>query len=269
MAPLIESQVTSDMPYPRSARTLSALLCALLLAACSRIPLPDKDNLPLVYKIDIAQGNVVTQDMLAQLKPGMPKDKVRFIMGTPLIVDTFHDNRWDYIYSFQKGGGERKQRKITLYFEDNALTRVAGDVEPAQEALKVERHNEVTVTVPGEAKPSLMDRVKSSVGLGDKETAPPLKPDTEKPASTEKTATPDEQQADKKTAAAKKQVKSITVPPDTVTEEEEKEQKKGFFGRLLEKMGVGDNEDETEYDPGDPRYKDPTNPDATQPGREP
>ena len=256
------------MQYPRSARTLSALLCALLLAACSRIPLPDKDNLPLVYKIDIPQGNVVTQDMLAQLKPGMPKDKVRFIMGTPLIVDTFHDDRWDYIYSFQKGGGERKQRKITLYFEDNALARVEGDVEPAHEALKVEKHNDVTVTVPGEAKPSLMERVKSSVGLGEEETAPPLKPDADKP-TTEKDASPDEQTAKGKATAAKKPVKSITVPPDTVTEEEEKEQKKGFFGRLLEKMGVGDNEDETEYDPGDPKYKDPTNPDPAEPQRGP
>lgn len=255
------------MQFPRPASLTSVLLCALLLASCSRLPLPDKDNLPLVYKIDIPQGNVVTQDMLALLKPGMPKDKVRFIMGTPLIVDTFHSDRWDYIYSFQEGGGEREQRKISLFFKDNALTRVEGDVKPADAPLKVQKHSDVTVTVPGEAEPSLLDRVKASVGLGDEESAPPLKSDDDKTTTKDKPGTagkhPD------KAAEADKPVASITVPPDTVTAEEEKEQKKGFFGRLLEKMGVGDNEDETEYDPGDPKYKDPTNPDPAHPVRGP
>jgi len=249
------------MQHMRSAPLIVTLFCSLLTVACSRLPLPDKDHLPLVYKIDIPQGNVITQDMLALLKPGMPKDKVRFIMGTPLIVDTFHKDRWDYIYSFQKGGGDRSQRKISLYFKENSLTRVAGDVKPAREALKVEKHSDVTVTVPGEAKSSLYERVKSSVGLGEGDTAPPLQPaadDQDKVASG---------QSDKDAAISGKgkdrPVKTITVPPDTVTVEEEN--KKGFFGRLLQKMGVGDNEDETEYDPGDPKYKDPTTPDPAKP----
>ncbi len=267
MAPLIEPQAITDMPYMRSASLFLVLLSTLLVAACSRIPLPDKDNLPLVYKIDIPQGNVVTQDMLAQLKPGMPKNKVRFIMGTPLIVDTFHDDRWDYIYSFQEGGGDRSQRKISLFFKEDVLARVEGDIKPAHAALKVQKHNDITVTVPGEARPGIIERVKSSVGLGDKETAPPLQADTgaqTKPAETTSTAAPPDT-----AKTADKQGKSITVPPDTVTLEEEKERKKGFFGRLLEKMGVGDNEDETEYDPGDPKYKDPTNPDPAKPQRGP
>ena len=69
----------------------------LALAGCS---------FPGVYKIDIQQGNVVTQDMIDQLRPGMTRRQVRFIMGNPLLVDTFHANRWDYLYSLQPGGGE-------------------------------------------------------------------------------------------------------------------------------------------------------------------
>lgn len=81
-----------------------------------------------VYKIDVQQGNVVTQEMLNQLQYNMPARKVRFIMGTPLVVDVFHQNRWDYLYSFQPGGDERVQRVISLFFEDDKLVRVSGDV---------------------------------------------------------------------------------------------------------------------------------------------
>jgi len=88
----------------------------LLLSSCA------------VYKIDIQQGNVVTQDMLDQLTIGMPANKVRFIMGSPLVRDTFHDNRWDYLYSFKSGNAVREQRLITLLFENELLVGVAGDI---------------------------------------------------------------------------------------------------------------------------------------------
>lgn len=71
-----------------------ALAGLLALAGCS---------FPGVYKIDIQQGNVVTQDMIDQLRPGMTRRQVRFIMGNPLIQDTFNTNRWDYLYSLQPG----------------------------------------------------------------------------------------------------------------------------------------------------------------------
>ena len=80
--------------------------------------------LPGVYKIDIQQGNVVTQDMINQLKPGMTRKQVRFIMGNPLITDTFHANRWDYLYSIQPGGGTRQQERVSLMF--NSADQLAG-----------------------------------------------------------------------------------------------------------------------------------------------
>ena len=66
---------------------------SLAVAGCSRTHIPSPADLPIVYKIDVQQGNIVTQDMLAQLKPGMDRSKVKFIMGTPLIADTFHNDR--------------------------------------------------------------------------------------------------------------------------------------------------------------------------------
>ncbi|HSQ05349.1 MAG TPA: outer membrane protein assembly factor BamE, partial [Burkholderiales bacterium] len=75
-------------------RKQTALLL-LLLAGCSRVPmLPNLTP----YKIDVQQGNYITQDMVAKLKPGMTRSQVRFILGTPLIADPFHAQRWDYLY---------------------------------------------------------------------------------------------------------------------------------------------------------------------------
>ena len=99
--------------------TLTGLLA---LAGCS---------FPGVYKIDIQQGNVVTQDMIDQLRPGMTRRQVRFIMGNPLLTDTFHTNRWDYLYSIQPGGGQRLQERISVNFSaDDQLVGLSGDFMP-------------------------------------------------------------------------------------------------------------------------------------------
>ncbi|NQD93536.1 outer membrane protein assembly factor BamE [Pseudomonas sp. CrR25] len=94
----------------------------IALAGCS---------FPGVYKIDIQQGNVVTQDMIDQLRPGMTRRQVRFIMGNPLLTDTFHSNRWDYLYSLQPGGGERLQERVSVIFDGNdQLAGLSGDFLP-------------------------------------------------------------------------------------------------------------------------------------------
>ena len=111
----------------------------LALAGCS---------FPGVYKIDIQQGNVVTQDMINQLRPGMTRRQVRFIMGNALLTDTFHPARWDYLYSLQPGGGERQQERISVFFNENdQLVSLSGDFKPGvsrDEAIlgKVEREAE-------------------------------------------------------------------------------------------------------------------------------
>jgi outer membrane protein assembly factor BamE len=93
-----------------------------------------------VYKVDIQQGNVVTQEMIAQLELFMPSKKVRFIMGTPLIVDVFHQQRWDYLYSWQPGRGERVQRHIALFFDEkDRLIQVTGDIKVGQRRTQQRR----------------------------------------------------------------------------------------------------------------------------------
>jgi outer membrane protein assembly factor BamE len=97
--------------------------------ACSWVPRPFTE-----YKIDIQQGNVLTQDMVAQLRPGLSKDQVRFILGTPVLMDMFHAKRWDYVYRLQKGStGEVEMRKFsTIFGDDDRLIRVEGDVVAVQ-----------------------------------------------------------------------------------------------------------------------------------------
>lgn len=82
--------------------------------------------------MDVQQGNVVTQEMASKLKPGMSREQVRFVLGTPLVVDPFHADRWDYVYRLEKRGELVEERKLTVIFEDDRLKRVEGDVVPAR-----------------------------------------------------------------------------------------------------------------------------------------
>jgi outer membrane protein assembly factor BamE len=100
--------------------TLPAL-AVLVLSACSMLS-------PWVYKIDVQQGNIVTQDMLNKLRPGMEKREVMAILGTPLLTDPFHPQEWIYVYTLQIGGGRREERMIKVSFKDEHLARVAGDI---------------------------------------------------------------------------------------------------------------------------------------------
>lgn len=100
------------------------MIMVLLLAGCSSTPM-----LPLKpYRIDVQQGNYVTQEMLAKLKPGMTRSQVRFALGTPLIVDPFRNDRWDYFYMMHKAGELTEQRVVTAIFRGDELLRIEGDV---------------------------------------------------------------------------------------------------------------------------------------------
>jgi outer membrane protein assembly factor BamE len=102
------------------------ILLAVLCVSCGTA-------LPTVkpYKLDVQQGNVVTSAMLLQLHPGMTKSQVRFIMGTALIQDSFHGNRWDYVYQLREGGKVIEQRRVILDFDNELLKTVRGDVIPS------------------------------------------------------------------------------------------------------------------------------------------
>lgn len=113
----------------RPAKLALLLGSMLVTSACSYLP---SLQFPGVYKIDIQQGNIITQEMVDQLRPGMTKRQVTFVMGTPLVRDPFNQDRWDYVYSYQPGGGVRGQERITMYFENDLLVNFTGDFRPGE-----------------------------------------------------------------------------------------------------------------------------------------
>lgn len=127
------------------------------------------DAAPLVYRPEIQQGNIVTQEQVNQLKPGMSKRQVRFLLGSPMLTDVFHNDRWDYAYTFGKGSKPTESKRVTVYFEGDRLTRIAGDLRPQPESERTEAKKEILVTVPDWDAPAttLWGRALKTVGVGD------------------------------------------------------------------------------------------------------
>ena len=98
-------------------RTLFLMLFALALGAC-------------VHKIDVQQGNYVTEDLVERLKVGMTKTEVRQLLGTPLLVDVFHNNQWDYYFSSVKGRKAEDRTRLSIYFENDKVARFTGKARP-------------------------------------------------------------------------------------------------------------------------------------------
>ena len=94
-----------------------AVACAVLVAGC-------------VYRIDIQQGNYVTQDQVQKLKTGMTRTEVRQALGTPLLQDVFHADRWDYYFSHAKGGKAADRKLFSVHFKDDKLASFTGEVQP-------------------------------------------------------------------------------------------------------------------------------------------
>ena len=129
-------------------------IASLGLGACS-------SSWHVVHKIDVQQGNVITQDEVNQLEPGMSRRQVQFIMGSPMIADVFHQDRWDYIYRLQPGYGEPTEEHVTLFFNDDSLERITGTLHPdAAGADAAARPRQVTLIVPPEERipPGILSR---------------------------------------------------------------------------------------------------------------
>ena len=104
-----------------SLRAVGALLL-VLTAGCESL-------LPSLYSVPVRQGNYLDQAMVGQLHPGMTRPQVQRIMGTLLVADPFHQNRWDYYYSYRKDGKLVEQRHVALFFTGDTLARVDGTVD--------------------------------------------------------------------------------------------------------------------------------------------
>ncbi len=107
-----------------------ATLMVLWLSGCA------VERYFLEYRINVQQGNLIEQKQIAQLRPGMTRDQVRYVLGTPLLQDPFHADRWDYVYRFEDGQtGQITMRNIYMYFNASGLLeRVGGDVSAGQPA---------------------------------------------------------------------------------------------------------------------------------------
>jgi len=107
-------------------RPLVPLLAGALLASACAVP-----KLPQIHKITVQQGNVITQDMVDKLQPGMTREQVAFIMGEPVVRNIFNQDRWDYIYTIRIPGRFENERRFTVFFENDALLSLAGDLAPS------------------------------------------------------------------------------------------------------------------------------------------
>lgn len=186
-------------PFPGLIFMRKAILL-VLLAGCGNTPV-----LPTLtpYKIDIQQGNYVTQEMVSKLRPGMTRAQVRFILGTPLVVDPFRDDRWDYVYLYRKRGELVEHRRFAVIFKDDKLVRIEGDVVPATVDSAPGARPATTQSEPGSADTPRSEQGKSSSARG----AEPS------PAATQNPGTAGEPSGS---------------PPSA---------ERGFFGRMLDKLG--------------------------------
>ena len=128
--------------------------------------------IPGVYTIDIQQGNIIEQSMVDQLRPGMNKRQVLYIMGSPMLDNVFHKNRWDYLYSNQPSGEERVQKQISLFFENDQIAGIQGDFRPSATPV-LKTSNETTVDVPKrDLEKTLWEKITGLIGY-DELDAPP------------------------------------------------------------------------------------------------
>lgn len=106
------------------------LFCVLLLAAgCSNLRFPG------VYRVDIPQGNFVTPEMLKELRPGMSREQVRYVLGPPTLRDPFTPDRWHYLLDYKPGKGDPVRQEIVIHFEDNGLEQREGEAVANLQAL--------------------------------------------------------------------------------------------------------------------------------------
>jgi len=149
---------------------------SLTLGGCSTINewgdaiTPSLDNVPLMYRPEIQQGNVISQEAINQLRPGMAKRQVRYLLGTPILVDVFHQERWDYIYTLKPNAELREQQRLALFFEGDKLGRIEGDFRPLpSDPMAVQEETVVSVPDYTEREKGFIDRTLEKIGIKDEE----------------------------------------------------------------------------------------------------
>jgi len=146
------------------------VVATLALTGCSTVSDPTpapSPNTGLIYRPIIQQGNVVPQEQVNELLPGMSKRQVKFLLGTPMLSSVFHANRWDYVYTIGRGSTPSEIRRVTVLFENDRLVRITGDLRPQPLDERAERKQEILVSVPDYVpeRQSLLRRALIALGL--------------------------------------------------------------------------------------------------------
>jgi outer membrane protein assembly factor BamE len=150
---------------PRRLILLSTFAAGTLLAGCGGLITP--------YRIDIVQGNAVTREQAALLRPGLTRLQVRDILGTPLVADPFHADRWDYIFTLRRPGTELQRRSVVVHFDGNVVKSVEAT------ELPTEREFVAAISRVKEAKPTkleLTDEERKALPPPARREAPPAEP---------------------------------------------------------------------------------------------
>jgi outer membrane protein assembly factor BamE len=113
---------------------MSGLLAALLLAGCSSLQSHENNFLGFItpYRVEVVQGNVLTAEQVALVKPGMSRAQVRDILGSPLLADAFHVDRWDYVFTIRRQGTAPQQRKAVVLFENERMVSIDAPDMPSE-----------------------------------------------------------------------------------------------------------------------------------------
>ena len=231
---------------------------SILLSGCNTLQelgdaVPDAlGETPLLYQPTIQQGNVVTQEMVDKLKPGMNRRQVAYVLGTPLLVDAFHQDRWDYVYTKEVGGGTDNKTHIALYFEDDILVRIDGDFRPEPKEDPLADAPETVFSVPDNKKKDkgFFSSALESVGIDtdDEESVSSTEseetqlPDMGQERGGDLPETVEEAQAEISQATESQvaeQAEEQTEAVEEATKEvEPQEEEKGLFSRALEVIGL-------------------------------
>ena len=154
-----------------------AIIASFSLVGCSSTKEHASDagtrgwKIPGIHRIPIPQGNLISQEMVNDLKLGMTKQQVRYLLGTPLLIDIFRNDRWEYLYTNSSYTSknrtiEVKRQHLRLLFKNDRLQKIVGDIHPQNEAAAKqtkEKNNERTITIPANA-----PRGKHNVGFLEK-----------------------------------------------------------------------------------------------------
>jgi len=123
-------------------------------------------DLPFVYRMTVQQGNIITEEMVDRLQLGMTKGQVLYLLGTPVLTDIFHVDRWDYTYTIRRGHQEMEAKRLTLFFRDDELVQITGDIRPDPQRAATREPSEMIVSVPDwEDKRGVVSRALGRVGF--------------------------------------------------------------------------------------------------------